>query len=732
MISLIAPFALWGAALLSVPIILHLFKPRKVRRTPFSSLRWLHLTQQKLARRIRWHQVLLFLLRFAMIALLVLAAAKPIFNRAGAASTVTVDRFLVIDVSRSMGYHATGRPTRPIDQAKEAAARIVEQSLPGDRTTVLLTDTTTRSLGPLTRDPSIYLAALKTINAGAGDTDLGSALRVIRPMLARHEEADIQIDFVTDNQQGAWRNAEIGAFAKTLGRSVRVRVVDVGVADARNAWIAGARVVPAPAGGTRGATVRVQVACIGNANPPRTVRLTGVKGMPDATRPITPTAGALARLEFELPAGLPFAGQIARVTLEPADALPDDDTFFLNLDPPDTQRVLIVEPDTTRIESMRPGFYLRSALLALSQTDGREISVTTKPPERVAASDVESADVVILADVPRLPDETLAALERYVKELGGGVAIFLGPSADLSFYNAKLGRALSPADGLFSAPLGAAVDAPAGRLDRLADVSTSHPLLSTLQDAVLGDLAQVTCRRYYPFDAQSIASIAGRAPAIVDRAVGTGRVVVLNATPNDAWTDLPRRKSFVPLIDRLIGHLAGGAGLTGGGLHVGDSVTLRLPPDVTPAPHDVTVIAPDGSKLTPVVEERRGRTVIRLDSVAAPGVYRVEPAGASVTQSFVVQSGRGDSVVTPADTASLRKWWSPAEVSFVAPDDLNTDHLGSATRSGAAAPRVPLWPWLAAAACAVFIAEMFLVHWLCPRMNPNVASPGQTIVRRAA
>ena len=66
MITLLAPLALFASALLAIPIILHLFKPRKVRRTPFSSLRWLHLSQQKLARRIKWHQVILFLLRFAV------------------------------------------------------------------------------------------------------------------------------------------------------------------------------------------------------------------------------------------------------------------------------------------------------------------------------------------------------------------------------------------------------------------------------------------------------------------------------------------------------------------------------------------------------------------------------------------------------------------------------------------------------------------------------------------
>src|SRR3954463_14493827 len=102
MFTLLAPSALIGLSLLAIPIIVHLFKPRKVRRTPFSSLRWLHLTQQRLSRRLRWHQVLLFLLRAAFIILMVLAVAKPIFNRQ--ASSGPSERFVILDVSRSMGY----------------------------------------------------------------------------------------------------------------------------------------------------------------------------------------------------------------------------------------------------------------------------------------------------------------------------------------------------------------------------------------------------------------------------------------------------------------------------------------------------------------------------------------------------------------------------------------------------------------------------------------------------
>src|SRR5438034_5099033 len=106
--TLLAPGALVGLALLALPILVHLFKPRHVRQTPFSSLRWLHLTQQRMARRIQWHQILLFFLRAALLTLLVLALARPLFSPQGGSGSL--DRIVLVDISRSMGRQTAGRP----------------------------------------------------------------------------------------------------------------------------------------------------------------------------------------------------------------------------------------------------------------------------------------------------------------------------------------------------------------------------------------------------------------------------------------------------------------------------------------------------------------------------------------------------------------------------------------------------------------------------------------------
>src|SRR5262245_1517629 len=165
MLTFLAPWAWLGSALLAIPIIVHLFKPRRVRRMPFSSLRWLHLTPQRLSRRIKWHQVFLFLVRAAFILLMVAALARPLLVPKGSAAAG--ERFLVMDLSRSMDYRAAEQPT-PIDQAKTLGEDVLTHAGGDDRLAVLLAGTNTHLLQPLGRDVDNSVAALRNLKAGAG------------------------------------------------------------------------------------------------------------------------------------------------------------------------------------------------------------------------------------------------------------------------------------------------------------------------------------------------------------------------------------------------------------------------------------------------------------------------------------------------------------------------------------------------------------------------------------
>ncbi|MBM4071790.1 MAG: VWA domain-containing protein [Planctomycetes bacterium] len=703
-LSVLAPYALAASALLAIPIIVHLLKPRKVRQTPFSSLRWLHLTRQHLTRRIRWHQFLLFLLRAAFIVLLVLALARPIFSTGQEGKPA--ERFIVLDVSRSMKYKDGDRPS-VMDNARELAAQLVRQALPEDRTALLLTSNRTDVLCPLGPDAEDCLAALSTVRAGNADTDLGSALPVIRSMLSGcRPGADVRIAFITDNYQRNWDQAAIATFLQDVPSPPQVKIIDVAPPHPHNAWIAGARFQgAADEASGQPARIIVQLGCSSDEAQERTLTLTDLSPLKDQTRNILLQPGRLTTVDFEVPAGFNVADKIARLQLTPSDRLPEDDQFWLPLAPRGTQ-VLVIEPESPRKDRYHPAFPLRTAIDVLGQEGMYAWQRVSKSHREVTPKDVAGAEVIVLADVPDVSEPVRHAIEERVRT-GGGLAIFLGPHVQGSFYNTKLASALQPGKGLLPLPLKSAVPAD-NRLAPMTRVSWSHPLFASMLDPIVGDLGQVRFRSYYLFDdsprGNVLAWIDDKSPALVEHALEAGKVLVVNTTPNADWSDLAGRASFVPLIDRMLAHLSGGGSRRQ--FRAGDEIALTI--DKTD--DAVRVTTPADASLVPTLKPAGERTMLRLPPQDEPGVYLVRSNDR--TRPFVVQVGVGDSVLAPADAALLRQWWQPANLEIVRAES------GSA---GIAAERLPLWPLILAVASFLLLTETFIVTWLCPKATPAVA-----------
>ncbi len=124
------PMLCWLAAA-AAPWLIHLLSRRKYRETAWAAMVFLLAAAKRRTRRLQIEQWLLLMIRTLVIVTLVTAVAEPflehalpIFSRNG-----STHRVLVIDSSYSMAYQATDR-TR-FEQAKQWAARIVEQSSPG-------------------------------------------------------------------------------------------------------------------------------------------------------------------------------------------------------------------------------------------------------------------------------------------------------------------------------------------------------------------------------------------------------------------------------------------------------------------------------------------------------------------------------------------------------------------------------------------------------------------------
>ena len=126
------PLMLFGLAALAIPIIIHLLNRRRYEVVDWGAMRFLQMSKVT-RRRVFIEEILLMLLRMALLALLALAFARLIWGGDWLARLQTRpnrDVVLIFDGSSSMNY--TGGGKTPQDAAKEWAAEYVKGLVPGD------------------------------------------------------------------------------------------------------------------------------------------------------------------------------------------------------------------------------------------------------------------------------------------------------------------------------------------------------------------------------------------------------------------------------------------------------------------------------------------------------------------------------------------------------------------------------------------------------------------------
>jgi hypothetical protein len=708
--TLLAPAALFGLLLLALPVIVHLLRPRKMRQTPFSSLRWLKITRQRLSRRIQWHQWLLFLMRAGLVVVLVLALAKPILGLWNARGPT--DRFVIVDAGRAMAYATKEGPT-PFERARDIAARLAEQASPGDRTAVVLAGGVPKVLAELTADPGAHLAKLRSASVQLSEDRVTAVLPMLPALLGPAPKRDVELIFVTSNQRNAWQQGEVKALTEAYGDRLSVQVIDVGPGAATNAWIAGARLIER--GADEDLVLRVEIGSTGAVTETRSVRLTGIGGLGDDVRDATLLPGKLSRVDFLIPPSVSLAGQVAELRLEPDDALPSDDRWFLNLDMAWSLRLLLVEPPGEAPELPGPGQHLRTALDALAATGNHSFRLATRSSASVTPADVQAADLVILAGVPKLQGEVIAGLEQRVRG-GAGLVVYLGGALDAACYRQQLFRPAQPDEGLLPLAFKAGAQGfKQGGPDELRSIRWSHPLLSPLNDPLLGDLGLCKFLRFATFDAgpspsdSVLARFEDGTPALVERPLGAGQVLFWNTTADDTWSDLPRRRCYVPLVDRTLAYLS--AGGVRRQFTVGQPINLPVPAQAADALH---VTGPDGTNVPARRVTAGTQTVLHLDGVSRPGIYRVESAGdGNKGFAFAVNTGREASDLMPMDADALASWWSPAAFELVSGD-------AALARLDSLSSGWSLWPALVLLGGVLLLAETIYVYRLCPHKNPTV------------
>ena len=292
------PLALLGLAAAAIPALLHLLQRRVPPTVQFPAVRYLSETERRHSRRLKLRNLLLLLLRTALIACVVIAAARPVarlpFGRAHGPSALAV----VVDNSLSSGAVVNGR--RMVDILADEARAVVRRADATDHLWFVFADGV-----PARLTPAEARTRLDSLVPEPVRLDLGGAVRAAARVV-RDDALPGEVVVLSDLQASAL-SPGMPPVVPVLVWTPPPGPGDRGVDSAWTVpatWLGGGRVV----------------AAIGGTGAPADVQLE-VGGRVVAHALAAPGATAV----FDVPAP-PFGWHVARVVLPP-DELRADDAF---------------------------------------------------------------------------------------------------------------------------------------------------------------------------------------------------------------------------------------------------------------------------------------------------------------------------------------------------------------------------------------------------------------------
>lgn len=196
MIGFLQPFALLGLAAVAMPPLLHLIGRRTPPTVVFPAVQYLTATEREHSRRLKLRNLVLLLVRMALIAFLVLAAARPVATVGVGRAHAPTAMVLILDNSPSSGAVSEGRTV--LTELARRAHRIAVQARADDRVWLLLADGVPR---PLAR--SALVEAIDGVRPSLERLDLRAAVVVAAQVLRADEREQKEIVVVSDLQESA-------------------------------------------------------------------------------------------------------------------------------------------------------------------------------------------------------------------------------------------------------------------------------------------------------------------------------------------------------------------------------------------------------------------------------------------------------------------------------------------------------------------------------------------------
>ncbi|MDG2421145.1 MAG: BatA domain-containing protein [Gammaproteobacteria bacterium] len=548
----LTPIFLLGLLGALIPIAIHLIRREKPPKVLFSTIRFLKKTSKKLILFQHLQQILLLLLRSAVIVLLVIAFARPLINQS-IARLLDADpqsAVILLDLSMSMQYGEN------FDRAKREALDLLDQMSQGDEVALIGFSDVARIVRELNIDVDSVRTAINGISeAGFGATRYMPNLRLADQMLEESRYENRAVYLISDFQEAGVQSLEDNW---KLAPGITFIGIDVG-SETSNLAITDVRSPEQLLEDTTEQNVLVRVRSTGTSylNQGEVSLIIDGQMVDRLSVDLGERSEEVITFSTTFEAEGSYVGEV-RVS---GDNFIADNSYFFTVEVLPKIQVLTVNGEASDDWFDDEGHWFG---LAVASAEESPFALETLAPSEVSEASLRQSDVVVLLNVGDLNNQQASAISDYVRS-GGALLIAPGDRINPEQFNRQF-QAIAPA----------LLDQQDGEEEYLviADFDRRHPIMQPLESDWSARF-QGHWRLAPSDDANVVMRFDNTEPALVEREIEEGKVILFASSMDLEWNNLPLQGLFLPFIHETLRHLVQPE-LKQRAYQIGDSFSLDI------------------------------------------------------------------------------------------------------------------------------------------------------------
>ncbi|MDR3666390.1 MAG: BatA domain-containing protein [Ignavibacteriaceae bacterium] len=539
------PAVLFGLIAASIPVLIHLFNLRKLKKIEFSTLAFLKELQKNKIRKIKLKQLLLLALRVLIVLFLIMAFARPTLEGVaigGTTSAAKTTAVFILDDTYSMSV-VDGKGSY-FNQAKGTIHELLRQLQEGDEAALVLTSDIGKEEIVPTSNLKEFAKTIDNVQISYTTGTIHGALIKAGDILSRSKNFNKEIYLLSDFQTGnLGKENTYSDLSRILNNKIKLYTFDYSGKEVYNIGIDDLKLNTQIFEKNKPVNFSITVTNYSKRTGQNIVVSLFLNGERSAQQSVTLNEGESKVINMDaVPKQTGFVDAMAEIE---DDEIMQDNKRYINLYIPKEVPVIIFSDNPNDNE------FIQLALNASNESSA--LNIMSKNLNQISSYNLSEYNTVILITSSTLPNPE--RIKSYVQG-GGGLLLFPGSTPNLQSFQQSVQSLNLPSPQAFAGKINDATNPKS-----FENVEYNHPIFQNL--FLKEDKKKIESPDIYAHykittlgKGQSIIDLMDGSSFLSEYKMGKGNIFLFNTSPVLSWSNFPLKSIFVPLITKSVFYVA--------------------------------------------------------------------------------------------------------------------------------------------------------------------------------